>query len=463
MKKTRTIVVLVLLIATIILSGCAPAKTETPSVTEEDVTEEAPTEELTEEVAQTAEPVEIIFALNGTEESTTGWKAAVDVANELLKDENITIKVQLTATNAWPDYYAKITSQIAAGQSPDIGLIPQAWFPTLVSNEQVMDLTGFINTELDMTEFYEQPFKNTSYIGEKFYGIPASVYFMIMYYNKDLFDASGIEYPSSDWNAASSFEEIQEKAAQFVSGEGIEKTYGFFHGPYIAYIGAYSLSNGGENVFNPDGSCALTSDETLEVYEWFDQMIHTDESMPDDVPATSVPTVISPADLFINGKLAMLVDGTWMMYSMLNVEDFEVGVAALPAGSTEEGISTHFIDNWVIWSGTEHPDEAKKALKALLSPESFEVIAEQGVAGMPLHRKTAEQYITNTLSQIFTEEDIATFLAASDHYSTAPYNDFYEQVDQLANNSMDQWLLGQITYEEYAELLCEYIATAREE
>ena len=81
---------------------------------------------------------------------------------------------------------------------------------------------------------------------------------------------------------------------------------------------------------------------------------------------------------------------------------------------------------------------------------------------MPLYRPAAEDFINRTLSSVFAPEDIETFLAASDHYTTPPYNDFYEQVDQLANNSMDQWLLGQITYEEYAQTVCENIAAALE-
>lgn len=455
--KVKFLYVLMVAIFVIATAGCA-ASTPAAIQTEAPV---VPTEVVAQDT-QPSEPVEIIMALNGTEDSTAGWKAAVEEANKQLAAENIVIRVQLTATNAWPDYYAKITSQMAADQSPDIGIIPQAWFPTLIKNAQVQDLTGFINSELDMTQFYEQPFKNTSYVDNKYYGIPASVYYLALFYNKDMFDKAGLPYPSADWNNASSFDEIREMAKHFVSGEGIEKSYGFFQGPYLAYIGAYSQTNGGNNVFNPDGTCALASPESLDVYKWFDEMIHTDGSMPEDVPATSVPAVISPSDLFANGKLAMLVDGSWNMYTVLGITDFKVGVAALPAGSSKEALSTHFIDNWVIWSGTKHPEEAAKALKALLSPEVFAVTAEKGVAGMPLYRPAAEAFVNNVLGQVFTPEDITSFLAASDHYSTAPYNSFYEQVDQLANNSMDQWLLGQITYEQYAQNNCKNIVDASE-
>jgi len=414
----------------------------------------------TQEVAIPTGPVEILLALNGTEESVAGWQAVVDIANQQLAEDNITIRVQLTATTDWNDYYAKITSQMAAGMSPDLGLIPEAWFPILTENEQVVDLTSFVATEVNMDELYADVFDNTSYMDGKYYGIPASVYFLVMYYNRDMFDTAGIEYPSADWDNASSFEEIQKKAANFVGGEGMEKTYGFFHGPYMSYIGAYSVSNGGYNVFDNAGKCALTSAESLEVYNWFDIMIHIDGSMPDAVPATSVPAVISPTDLFLNGKIAMLIDGTWMMYAMMGITDIELGVAALPAGTTGEGISTHFIDNWVIWSGSEHPEESQKALRALLSDAAFEEMAKTGVAGMPIHREYADAFVNNLLSSVFSPEDLLTFVAAMDHASSTPYNSYYEEVDQLANNTMDRWLLGEITYTEYANLLCEYFQTA---
>lgn len=461
MKKKNLFVLPLVLLMSMIMGCAAPDAVitdDTGDAVEDSQPADSPDTEA--EVTTDPEPVELILALNGTEESSAGWLAVVDLANQELADDNITIRVQLTATSSWTDYYAKITSQMAADLSPDLGLIPEAWFPILTENEQVIDLSSYIDAEINMDELYAEVFDNTAYIDGKYYGIPATVYFLVMYYNRDMFDAADLAYPSADWDNASSFDEIQTKAASFVSGEGIDKTYGFFHGPYMSYIGAYSVSNGGTNVFDDTGNCSLTSAESQEVYKWFDTMIHVDGSMPDAVPGSSVPVVISPTDLFLNGKMAMVVDGTWMMYAMMGVEDINLGVAALPAGATGEGISTHFIDDWVIWSGTEHPEEAQKALSALLSDAAFAEMATTGVAGMPIHRQYADEFVNNLLSTVFSPEDLATFVAAMDHASSTPYNSYYQEVDQLANNTMDTWLLGEMTYEEYATTLCGHFKTA---
>ena len=46
------------------------------------------------------------------------------------------------------------------------------------------------------------------------------------------------------------------------------------------------------------------------------------------------------------------------------------------------------------------------------------------------------------------------------------YNEYYEEADQKVNNTMDEWLLGQITSDEYADkvqqILLDYKAQAEE-
>lgn len=51
-------------------------------------------------------------------------------------------------------------------------------------------------------------------------------------------------------NKASSFDEYREMAKALTGGEGANKTYGFSAGPYMAAIGMFNKSLGGNNVFD---------------------------------------------------------------------------------------------------------------------------------------------------------------------------------------------------------------------
>jgi ABC-type glycerol-3-phosphate transport system substrate-binding protein len=444
--KTRRLFSLIvsLIVVFTLVAGCAPAQPAVQPGADKPAAEKP------------AEMVEITLAVNTEGEAYEGWRQLIDEANQQLASKNIKIVPQNTASPDWPTYYQKVTAQMAAGNPPDIGRIAESFMPTVIDNNQVLDLTPYMN-ELDMAQYYGETFKNAGYRDGRNYGLPSGVFFMVMYYNKDLFDKANLPYPSGDWEKASSFSEVQQFAKSLTSGEGANKTWGFFAGPYMGFVGSYALSNGGKNVFGEDGACALTDPESQEVYKWFNDMMMEDKSMPSPTDLQ----VVGPDDLFINGKLGMIVNGTWVLNRVLNeVKDFEVGIAAVPAGKTGNGYSSAFVDNWVIWKGSKHEREAWEALKAIYSAEGWEALAATGTGGIPIHRDTTKKLVDETVGNKISPEDKATFVAALDHSVAVPYNSFYEQVDQLANNSMDEWRLGQITYEEYARKVCGFIDDA---
>jgi ABC-type glycerol-3-phosphate transport system substrate-binding protein len=437
---------LLALVATIVAAcGSAPSST-------------APTTGAAGETAAAAtsnEPVEIVFAVNVANDQRSGWTDLVETANKELAAKNITIVMQNTATTSWPEYYQKITAQMAAGNVPDIGRIAESFMPTLIEKGQVVDLSGYM-PELDMSQYYEETFKNAGYRDGKNYGLPSGVFYMVMYYNKSLFDQAGLPYPSGDWTSATSFAEVKENAQQLTSGTGENKTWGFYAGPYMGFIGMYAQSNGGKNVLNDDQTCALTEPEALEVYQWFDEMMRVDKTMPTPTDLS----VVGPGDLFLAGKLAMTVDGTWFLPQVLEkAEAFDVGIAAVPSGKGE-AYSSQFVDNWVIWKGSKHEQESWEALKALYSAAGWQTLAASGEAGIPVHRETTSKLLDETISSKLGAENKTTFEAALDHTISVPYNSFYQEVDELANNSMDEWRLEQITYQQYAEKVCGFINDA---
>ena len=325
--------------------------------------------------------VELTYDMIDTATEVAGWTAQVDVANKILAPKGIHIKVQkVAATNGWTDYYTKIAAEIAAGKSPDIGRAAKSLLPQLIAKGQVIDLTDTIK-QLDSAQFFDKTFQNAGYKDGKNYGIPSGVYHMVMYYNKDMLDKAGIKL-SQDWNNANSFEQIQQYAKQLTTGTGGSKVYGFFGGPYMAFIGMYSTSNGGKNVFNSDGTCALTDPQSKAVYSWFDQMLRTDKSMP--TPADN--TVQAPLDMFKAGRIAMMVDGTWDQQTLKNdVKKFKVGIAAVPAGKGKS-VSAAFTDSYVIFKGSTHENEARQALLALNSSEAITALSATGTGGIPIRR-----------------------------------------------------------------------------
>lgn len=396
-----------------------------------------------------SEPVELKFAMQANAGEIAGWTAMIEAANKKLKDEgkNITIKIDKINTSSWPEYYQKVTAQIAADKSPDLGRIAESFMPQIIKKDQALEITSQLDT-LDKSQYFENTFKSAGFQNGKYYGLPSGIFYMVMYYNKDMFKAKGIAEPSHDWNNAISFQQTRDIAKQFTEGEGANKKFGLSAGPYTSYAaGMFSVSNGGKNIFNDDLTPAVKSPETREVYQWFDDMLRVDHSMPRPTDTK----IMGGFDMFKAGRVAMAVDGTWYAGSIKNdIKNFNVGIAPVPAGKGVAS-SAQFIDNFLIWKGTKHPAEAWEALKAIYSKEAWDALAKTGVGGMPIQKESFEAVSKNLLADKVSAEDMQAFQDALEHTQSVPYNDFYEESDQKINAQIDNWLLGKNTVDEFLD------------
>lgn len=399
-------------------------------------------------------PVEITFAMNAIANEIPGWTAAVDEANKLLAPKKISIKIQNIPAAGWTEYYQKNVAQLAAGKSADIGRIAESLMPVVIDKEQVLDLTDRLS-DLDLAQYFETTFKNSAVRDGHTYGVPSGVYYMLLYYNADLFDRAGVPYPSSDWSKPSSFAQIREAAKKLTSGEGANKTFGLSAGPYMAFIGMYAKGNGGQNVFDQNGGCTLTDQQSTEVYQWFDDMLRVDGSMPRPTDTTVVP----PMEMFKAGRLGMLIDGTWSLAPLKEMTSAKVGIAAIPAAAGNPSYTSQFVDSWIVWKGTQHPAESWEAIKALLSAEATLAVAKQGVGGTPVQKQAAATWQAEVLGQSFGESGRAAVAEGLEHTLAVPYNAKYQEIDDKANQNMDAWLLGQISAQDYAAKVCEIINT----
>lgn len=405
----------------------------------------------------TAQTTTVTYGMMASAQELPGWMAQVEAANELLAEKDIRIEVQQIPVPGWPEYYQRIVAQIAARRAPDIGRIAESFMPVVVNNEHVVDLTEYIEG-LDISQYFEAAFHASAYRDGRYYGFPSGTYNMLLYFNKDMFDEAGVPYPSADWEDAVTFDQVRRYAQQLTHGDGANKQWGFAAGPYMAFIGMYALSNGGENVFNEDGSCALAEPESLEVYEWFDNMLRVDETMPTPTDTS----VISAFEMYRSGRLAMMVDGTWFLRPVTEITNFQPGIAAVPSGSGE-AYSSQFVDAWVVWRGTDDPDAAWEAIKALNSEEALDALAANSVGGIPVHRGTFQEYGLAMLGNRFDETDREAFTGALENGLAVPYNEHYQEIDSQVNANLDQWLLGRISYAEFAERVCQIVEETQAE
>ena len=239
-----------------------------------------------------AEPVTITysnFISNGGNEDNM---AAIVSAFEA---ENPTITVDVT-TMPYADYFTALQTDLAAGTTADVFDIEYATYPTYQSAGAFAALEG-VDTSVyrgDVAAAYQ-----TDGVS---YALPTSFSTVVLYFNKDLFDAAGIDYPTSDWTWA------DEKAA----AETLTDTGAGVWGDYqpISYYEFYkALVQAGGQFLSDDGtSVAFDSPEGIAAANWLVGKSGT--TMPTVEQGAGTPDF--DTSLWADGKLAMWHSGIWM-------------------------------------------------------------------------------------------------------------------------------------------------------
>lgn len=305
-----------------------------------------------------------------------GWEAspletqAVEDGIKAFEEQNPNIKVTYTPGLAGSEYNAKLLSSAAANALPDVMFVASESYRQIVSKGALMDITDKFDESFPLDDFIDSS-RQIMEIDGKVYGISACTVSPIVYYNKDVFDAAGIEYPSADPAECWTIDEFREVAKQLTSDE----IYGVYGLETVAdTLNAQLLSNGGTRYTDDYMTSTMNSPEVKEVFETIKAIRVEDGSAPD---ASTLDAVgMSAKQMLQTGKVAMLVDGSWSLQE-LAASGMNIGMAPMP--SYGEVLTTGQAHLHAISAKTEHPEEAWKFLQFLSGMEYQGALCKSGL------------------------------------------------------------------------------------
>ena len=146
------------------------------------------------------------------------------------------------------------------------------WYPSLrdpANREAILSLEAFLEADqaFRKDDFYPQLVAQFTEQGQ-LWGLPADVTPFVIEYNKDLFDAAGLAYPTPDWT----WEEFLEMATALSGGEGETRQYGFVAEVYEANDLLLILERLGAHLIDERPTPpALTFDDptVIEALRWY--------------------------------------------------------------------------------------------------------------------------------------------------------------------------------------------------
>lgn len=306
---------------------------------------------------------------------------AMQAIADAFHEENPNITVELVEL-PWPQYWSTLQTGAQGGTAPDAFWMLAQQIRPYAEGDQLLDLTEYIESEgVDLGNYPQAVLDLYDQGDGAIYGLPKDFDTNAVWYNKALFDAAGVDYPSEDWT----WEDFRATAAA-LTGDGV---WGV--AAPIDYQGGYynTIFSAGGQVISDDGSSSeIDSPEAIEGIEfWTD--LQADGSSPTLQQLSDTEAVTQ----FQQGKVAMYMSGAYWALQFYNDEAFRanVGVAPLPLGPEGRVTVSSGIAN-VGYAGTEHPEEVAKFLLFASGERAAQIQAESG-AVLPAYAGTAQTWM----------------------------------------------------------------------
>lgn len=283
--------------------------------------------------------------------SNDGNEENLQTIVDAFEDENPGITVEVT-TLPYADYGTALQTDLAAGTVSDVFDIEYANYAAYQANGVLAPLEV-----ADPAAYRESLLEAYSTDGTSF-ALPSSFSDVVLYYNADLFDAAGIEYPTNDWTWA------DEKAAAEALTDQAAGIWGD-HQPISFYEYYKALAQNGGQFLNDDKTAvAFNTPEGLEAAEWLVGKSGT--VMPTIEQGQGTPDF--DTNLFKEGKLAMLHTGIWVFGAVADVP-FNWDIAVEPGNTVQA--SAVFSNAVGVSATSEHIAEATKWAEFLTSSQTM--------------------------------------------------------------------------------------------
>ncbi|MDQ6671654.1 MAG: ABC transporter substrate-binding protein [Chloroflexota bacterium] len=263
---------------------------------------------------------------------------------------NIAIEMTISP---WDTLLQKLPTSLATGQGPDLIGFDFNLMPQYAKSGNLMDLSNLwqAGSDFDPSNF-PQAVKDAAQWQGKFYGVPMNFSTLLMYINKDMFQAAGLDpaKPPQNWD-----EWMQAIKTLSKQSGATGDQYGLAIGEHdtIPNWPIFIWGNGGDIV--KDNKSALADPKTIDALKTWGDLVKNDKISPVGLGGADVDK------LFQSKKAAMEISGPWLTtgFTQAGINYDCVPVPAGPAGAVTCGDSVLMVVN----KASKSPDAALEFLK----------------------------------------------------------------------------------------------------
>jgi multiple sugar transport system substrate-binding protein len=317
------------------------------------------------------------------------------------------------------EYWAKLQTEYAGGQAPDVSSINMDWTVPGASRGMFVDLKPlYERDQVDLSDLWYNMEPEWGYEGGMYGGILYAGG-QNLYVNTDLLEGAGLTLPAAEWT----WDDLLEMATA-LTDEGADQ-YGVFFSPLSPPYWSTSFIHGaGGTVLNDArDECTLDTPEAIAGLQWIVDLIHTHKVSP-------TPAAVEGQDNpFIGGKVGFFFGGGWEE-GTIRTTGFNWDFAPMPLHPGTKKKAVQLGSNaWSLISTSERQDEAWELIKYISGPEGAKAMMSYGIPGYTSVVDSQE------FKDIHAPQDITIPIAdfrevGHDYYPTPDASEWWEAVDQ---------------------------------
>lgn len=321
----------------------------------------------------------------------------------------------------------KFGTLIASDQAPDI-VMPVGIAGMNSYVDQWLDLAPYITRDdYDTSDYIGPAVDIVKTEGYGTLGMPIGVYPTVVYYNADLFDAAGVDYPPHQYGDATwtydKVAEIARKLTLDTAGNNADSPdfqwedtsqwgwagWGGQFQMVVEHWGANPLG------MSKDYKTAEFTDQRwVEASQWYYDSIWTWHIRPTEDQNSPYSW-----DTFSAGKSAMLENFSWQSWAWGDWQgSFKWDVAAVPMGPHGDVVSPTNADVMAIPAKAKHPDQSWEVIKWMSQPDVMNRLCK--IYGcVPARKSLADGWVADRSAE-YPGVDFQVFIDSIEHLDANP-------------------------------------------
>lgn len=310
-------------------------------------------------------------------------KIMKEIADKYMAEhEDVDIQVEL---GTYKDHFTKLETQSQGDVMPDIFFMNAPNFLKFASNDVLEPLDDIISEKNINMDDFPDALKDMYRYEDQQYGIPKDWDLGALWYNKEIFDEAGVDYPTNEWT----WDDMVE-AARKIKDSNIEGVWPIAAPADTQTIVYDTIPQAGGYVINEEKTkSGYDSPEAIEgVKAWVD-LIEEELS-----PNLQTLEDTKPVELFKAGKLAMVIEATWNVPEFMqddNIKD-KIDIVQYPYVK-ERAVTIHGLSYCMPKSSADN-EAAKDFLAYLASPEINDLWAESGTV-IPANENSLDKWLNS--------------------------------------------------------------------